>query len=233
MLAKAYDVESDARIKNITGRTSGESALAAVRKLQVTDYLYVDRGKNPGSTQRGFIAQEVEKVLPGAVTTGPGVVPDIFERAVATDFDANTGLLTVSFQKPHGLATNEVVKLMLPHQEAEFRITAKPSPTQFVVKAESQPEKVFVYGRVVKDFRSVDYDRIFTTGIAAIQELDRKVEAQAAALKDSEARVAELEKKVSQFSALESEMAALKKLVAGLASPALAKPVGGRTVAAR
>jgi hypothetical protein len=34
-----------------------------------------------------------------------------------------------------------------------------------------------VYGKEVDDFNTVDYDRIFTIGISAIQELSKKVDA--------------------------------------------------------
>lgn len=39
---------------------------------------------------------------------------------------------------------------------------------------------MLVYGKQVSDFRTVNYDHIFTTSIGAVQELARKVEAQEA-----------------------------------------------------
>ena len=57
------------------------------------------------------------------------------------------------------------------------------------------PKRVFVYGKEVADFLAVDYNRIFSTGISAMQELSKQVQA----LRKSEARVAELEQKVSRL----------------------------------
>ncbi|MFM8487878.1 MAG: cell division protein ZapB, partial [Bacteroidota bacterium] len=39
----------------------------------------------------------------------------------------------------------------------------------------TQPEKVFVYGEEVNDFRQVDYDKIHNLNVSATQELARRV----------------------------------------------------------
>ncbi len=214
--AASFWVRSDARIKAPIGPVSGETALAKVRQLRVTDYKYLDSVALGRQDKRGFIAQEVEKFLPEAVNRTTGVVPDIYTPAGGIEFEPATKLLTLALHKPHGLTTNDVVKLVLPDKESEFKVIGVPTPTNFVVKAEGKPGQVFVYGRRVKDFRSVDYDRIYTTGIAAVQELAQRVDQQSDALRRSAARVAELEKKTERLAAMEAEMAAMKKQLAGL-----------------
>jgi hypothetical protein len=79
---------------------------------------------------------------------------------------------------------------------------------KFVVgKCERKPAQMFVYGKEVPDFLSVNYDRIFTTGISAIQELHKIVQAK-------DARISALEEKAGKVEALEREVAALKKQLA-------------------
>ncbi len=39
-----------------------------------------------------------------------------------------------------------------------------------------ETEKIFVYGKKVDDFRTLDYNHIFTAGIGAIQELSKQNE---------------------------------------------------------
>ncbi len=61
---------------------------------------------------------------------------------------------------------------------------------------------MFVYGREVNDFRTVDYDAIAMLNVSATQELHRLVQSQAAeiaALKQQTARIAELEQKMAQI----------------------------------
>lgn len=221
--AEKFFTTSDARIKEITARTAGPASLESIRKLQVTDYLYVDKISSGRRPQRGLIAQEVEKVLPDAVSQNTGVVPDIYTLALTNSFDAQSKALRITIAKPHGLKVDDIVRLIMKTGPTEVKVIAVPSASSFVVTAESQPGKVFVFGKQVNDFRTVDYDRVFTTGISAIQELDRQVqalkksEARIAELEAKAARVAELEAKAARVDALEQEMAELKKLVAGLA----------------
>jgi hypothetical protein len=210
--AKAYDVESDARIKDINGRTEGDDSLSQIRQLKVTDYHFVDRISQGDAIQRGLIAQEVEKVLPEAVVRSTAVIPDIYSPSVASVFNPDGKTLTVRMDQAHGLKPNDVVRLLSESFQEEFSVLQTPSPTSFVVQSENPVEKVFVFGRQVNDFRSVDYDQVFTTGISALQELDRQVQA----LKKSEARVAELEAEVARVDSLEQEVKALKELVAQL-----------------
>ena len=230
ILAGAFDVNSDMRIKQITGRTGGPSALESIRQLQVTDYTYVDTIGSGRGLQRGFIAQEVEQVIPEAVTRGPGVVPDVYARAEALRYDAGTKALTISLQKPHGMVKDEVVSLVFEGKQEEFKVTAVPSATEFVVTTPSQPAKVFVYGRRVSDFRTVDYDRIFTTGISAMQEMARQNEAlqkRVAELESRERQVTALQKRVTELEGLERQVADLQKLVRQVAERQSPSPRAG------
>ena len=99
-----------------------------------------------------------------------------------------------------------------------------PNSTNFVVGMTNAPKQLFVYGKQVDDFLSVDYNRIFTSGIGAIQELAKQVET----LKATAARVAELELKAARVDGLEREMTELKRAVARLAEA----QKGNRPVAA-
>jgi FtsZ-binding cell division protein ZapB len=55
---------------------------------------------------------------------------------------------------------------------------AVPDANTFVVDwtGEAATDKVFVFGKKVSDFHTVDYDRIFTLNVSATQELARRVE---------------------------------------------------------
>ena len=62
-------------------------------------------------------------------------------------------------------------------------------------------EQVFVYGREVKDFRTVDYDAIAMLNVSATQEMKREKDAEIQALdrqlKEKDAKIAVLEAKVA------------------------------------
>lgn len=228
------NVFSDARVKRIIDRSDNRQDLETIQKLQVTDYRMVDTVTEGESLKKGFIAQEVEALIPEAVTATARIVPDIYSLPRSFRFEKQDQTLAVTLPKPHGLKAGDKVRIIADDSQLEVNVTEIPSATKFVVgKVEKAPTQIFVYGKEVPDFRALNYDRIFTTGIGAIQELARSVEA----LKKSETRIAELEQKTSRMAELEQkaarvdtlerEMAQLKKLVAGLAEAQAPKQVAG------
>jgi len=178
-------------------------------------------------------------VIPGAVTRTVEFVPDIFSVATAAVYDPAAKTLALTLTKDHDLKVGERVRLHLDGGRLDLPVVAVPSPREFVVEnCERAPEKVLVYGRQVNDFRTVDYDRIFTTSVGALQELKKEKDAEVSALrqenaslrnrlaaleqgvaewKHRQAHVAELEARPAQVTALEQEVAELKRLVTELA----------------
>jgi hypothetical protein len=210
-----FDAASDARIKEIVDRSDTRQDLATVRQLQITDYRKVDKVQFGGRLEKGVIAQEVEGIVPEAVSTSTNYIPNIYAKATAVSCTNQTLLVTMA--KPHGLAVGDQVELITDQETLRVRVTAVPSPLVFAVEAgKSAAAQVFVYGKEVGDYRSVNYDRLFTTGLGAIQELAKRMDA----VEAREARMAELEHKASQVADLQQEVADLKKLVAQLADAA-------------
>ena len=76
----------------------------------------------------------------------------------------------------------------------ERAVTDVPSNRQFTVADwdEAIDLGVFVYGKYVTDYLTLDYDRLFTTGIGAIQELAQQLEAKETRISELEADVVRL-----------------------------------------
>lgn len=202
---------SDQRIKEDFHRSDNADDLTRIRQLKVTDYRMKDRIQYGTNVRKGLIAQEVQEIIPGAVFTEKGVLPDLYSKPSSFHFDADRNALKLTLPKAHGLKTGETVRIYLNNNHKDFKVTEVTAPDTFVVSDVSvEPKSVFVYGREVDDFLSVDYDRVFTTGIGAMQELARKVET-------AEARLAQLEQRASRVESLEREVADLKKLVSRMA----------------
>ncbi len=229
ILCPEFNATSDSRIKKIVGVSDNRRDLETIQKLKVTDYHMIDWVAGGNGLKKGFIAQEVKAIIPEAVSTTTNFIPDIFSLPSTFEFDGAARTLSVTMTNAHGLKAGDRVRIITEGKRLEVNVTEVPSAERFVVaveKSETQPKKLFVYGKEVPDLHDVNYDRIFTTGIGAIQELARRVEK----LETREARLAELEKKAAKLETLETEVAELRKLVGRLAaSAAKATPV---TVAA-
>jgi len=191
--AAAVDIASDSRIKTQQETSDGALDLAVLRKIQITDYRHIDVPGNSGRLQKKVIAQQVEKVYPQAVGTGKGVVPDIYKQA---------SLKGGWVQLATNLKQGERVRLISQKGDDVYAVL-EVGVGSFRTALEEDTDKLFVYGREVNDFRSVDYDAISMLNVSATQALDRKLEL------EHKENVA-LKEKVE---GLEARLAALEKLI--------------------
>ncbi len=168
---------SDKRIKKDFHLSENIADLATLRNLRVTDYRHIDEVTNGSALKKGFIAQEVEQVFPEAVTTAADFIPNVYAFSSKTKLTADK--LTISLDKNHEFAVGDEVKLILQDgTEKRKTVAAVADANTFVVDwtGEAAQEKIFVIGKKVADFHTVDYDRIFTLNVSATQELAREVE---------------------------------------------------------
>ncbi len=166
---------SDRRIKKNFQLSNKLNDLASLLKLNVTDYQHIDVITKGMDFKKGFIAQEVVQVFPEAISLTSEFIPNVYE--VATNSEKEGEVLRISLGKNHDFATGDEVKLIFPDGGKTMTVADVLSETAFTVEwAETAPEKVFVYGKKVEDFHTVDYDRIFTLNVSATQELAAQVE---------------------------------------------------------
>ncbi len=194
--SSSYIAYSDARIKDIVGRSDTGRDLAILNGLEISDYTFKDVVTRGSRTQKKVIAQQVESVYPQAVSRSTEVVPDIYQRATQKD-----GWVTLATD----LKVGERVRLIGEKEEGVHEVL-EIGDGAFRTEFAPASEKVFVYGREVKDFRSVDYDAISMLNVSATQELARKVvtlETENEALKS---RLASLEAMAARVAALEVAM---------------------------
>lgn len=174
IMASEFDAVSDKRIKTNIKNSNLISDLHNINDLRLIEYNYIDSISKGMEQQKGFIAQEVEQVLPDAVTKSSNYIPDIF--TLATKLSRNKEHVIIEIQKEHQLQIGDYIRLITSTGAFETDVKEIISENSFAVALEEFPEKLFVYGRKVDDFRAIDYDYIFSTGIGAIQELSEEIE---------------------------------------------------------
>lgn len=175
---------SDARIKEVVGRSNAQEDLARLRQIQVTDYRHIDRNTYGGKTHKKVIAQEVEAIYPEAVGRRTETIPNIYTQALSSVYDEATGQLTVTLTKAHELVIGDSVDLIHEDGKRETYCVETTTDVAFTVKATADTGNVFVYGKQVDDFRFVDYDSLFMLGVSAIQALSVEMDTVKQQLKD-------------------------------------------------
>jgi len=205
VVAPIYAVESDQRIKDILGITDGKQDLETLKRIEVTNYRMKDRVSLGGEVSKKVIAQQVESVLPQAVKKTTGTLPDIYQKAQA---EKGWVLLKSDLKK------GEKVRIIGQSGDQVYEVSAIAEPgspaseagARFQVSPALPDGKVFVYGREVNDFRTVDYDALSMLNISATQELIRQVESQGEELARLRDELAKARKEKQQLTAHVSEM---------------------------
>ena len=166
-----FTTSSDTRIKTNIQDIDDGVALSQLRLLKPKTYEYIDKVQRGADPVIGFIAQEVAEVLPRAVTKQTEIIPSIYAIASVVN-----GI--IQLDKAHDLVIGDKVKLM-PQHGGELLTNVKEVLSSFTFTSENEIEdgRVFVYGKEVTDFHTLDKNAIFTIGVAAMQEIDRTVQA--------------------------------------------------------
>ncbi len=163
VMASEFDAFSDARIKNVIGVSNSISDLNTLMQIKITDYRMKD-AKADIKPYKKVIAQQVEQVYPDAVSKTTNVVPDIY-----TVSNMENGYVALNTN----LKVGEKVKLIF-ENGTEMATVTSADAKGFKVDLNKTGD-VFVYGREVNDFRTVDYEAIAMLNVSATQELARKI----------------------------------------------------------
>jgi hypothetical protein len=195
---------SDSRIKKEIVDVEDVAALEILRLLKPKKYKYVDEVKRGTEPVWGFIAQEVRDTLPHATHLITECIPNIYQVAnvsasnviTLTNFDTSTldsnAVLKVfdKDDKEHLVTITDIVdehSIRVDEDLSEW--TGSIDETGNVVAG----NRLFVYGQQVDDFVFLKKDSIYTVATAALQEVDRQLQAEKEKVKSLEERLAVLE----------------------------------------
>ena len=198
--SSGFTASSDLRIKKVHGVSDGIADLSTLSQIQITDYHYIDSISAGTTPQKKVIAQQVESVYPQAVRLRFDYIPDMYCVAERADFDATAKTLKIHVAKDHTLKKGDKVQWIDENGERHYSDVKEAQDTKtFSVSADKQPAKVFVFGKGVSDFRSVDYDAISMLNVSATQELARQ-------LKDAQAQIEKLKSEKDQLNSTLNEI---------------------------
>lgn len=232
-----YYYLSDERIKTNIRDISDDEALVAFRKLQPKTYNYKDPLKSGYNSVYGFIAQEVEEVIPNSTLKDTGFIPNIYR---VCEIDNSSNILTFHFGtsgetiEQFDLSINDIIQIEdVSKNMIERTIINIIDETSIQVNDEYIPvhthdssgielsyNKVFVYGKKVDDLHRLGKDSIWTVAAAALQEVDRQQQSDKVRISELETEVTTLETEVTtlktQASTFETQITELLARVSSL-----------------
>ncbi len=174
--ASHFNAHSDIRIKKVQGISNSEADLASLMQIEITNYSMRDTISHGPILNKKVIAQQVAEVYPQAVTTNlTEVIPDIYQRAevqdgwimLATDLKIGerVKLITEEGAKVYGVSKVEADRF----QVSGLLVSPPASRSKAV-------PPLFVYGREVDDFHTVDYEAISMLNVSATQAQQKLIE---------------------------------------------------------
>ena len=224
---EAIFAHSDRRIKKDISEINDDSSLQKVRLLKPSYYKYRDpilRGER--RRVEGFIAQEVEEVIPGAVRKHTERIPNIMLMGTCVDDNNGNKIITIPEYNTADLEVdasgNIFTKLFVYTAEPQDYVPAPAikdedkanfendlttlkiievlSPTEIRVETSQElTDELFIYGQEVDNKCFLNKDKIFTIGISALQEVDRQLQAEREKTTMLETKASTLEADINNF----------------------------------
>ena len=207
---------SDRRIKKNIIDINDDDALQKLRLLKPKSYNYINEYQRGSETVFGFIAQEVSEVFPESVNIINEHIPNIYE--VGEVLQDNSGALTIiqfsNFNTNDILrdASNNIysnieivgeddksceIEIISIIDDSKIQINTDLSNNCLIT--DDNKKLVFVNGQRVDDFNNLNKSAIWTVTTAALQEVDRQLQAEKAKTATLEAQVADLLSRVSSL----------------------------------
>ena len=202
IVASTFSCFSDKRIKKNIFELNKNSSLEKIRNLKPSYYHRIDFLDKGTSQKIGFIAQEVENILPETSKIMYDYIPNIYKPGdCVLDFSNNYILTIRDFDTKDLLVdlSNNYLPLSL-HNE-DYHIVRNISICEVISSnkiridsnGEDISEMVIVYGQEVDDFHVLEYEHVFTHATAALQEVDRLLQSQRSRNEKLENKLRELQ----------------------------------------
>ena len=186
---------SDIRIKEDIQDINYNNALQMILAIELKTYKYIDKIEKGNNKEYGFIAQQIQKVIPDAVILEKSYIPNIMTVA-----NYDNKIITLPY-KP----INVIIKLKdkikcIDSNDIciEIEVYKIINELTFEIKdldKEYTYNKIFLYGTYVDDFHTLSRDHIYTLNVGAIHELHRLIKENSYIIKSREEDIIALEQK--------------------------------------
>lgn len=171
--ASGFTAYSDARIKeNVTDVSNHEK----LQHLRPVSYNFIDKYNKGPDVNYGLIAQEVEEVYPELVHMTSDYIPNIYKvchldsgktitlNEPLCDYDLKEGDNILIYTRSNDRVTTKIRKV---HDKHTFDIED--------VVDDDDANEVFVLGKMVNNFKSVDYIQLVPILLKQVQDLTEQL----------------------------------------------------------
>jgi len=193
---------SDLRIKDILEISDPKESLDIIKKIQVTKYSYKDILTKGNGVYTKVIAQQIKEFLPEAVSESSEFIPNIYQVCKILNKDNDVYFIKIE-ENSDDLKNSEIIKIV-DKDNKSIEVEVK-DYTEGIISFHSVKnsfevgDEIFVYGKKVSDFLSVDYDNIMCVNVSATQELSKIIDLQKEKIDHLEEKLSKIEDLLSRL----------------------------------
>jgi hypothetical protein len=185
--ASSYPGPSDIRIKKNIEIIDDAESLNIIRNIYPKKFTFIEDPEN--KEKIGFIAQDLDSIIPYVIHKESGYIPDIYEYAtIVFDEASDSHIITLKYIPNNVISKGSLLKIYVinkndPRKEMIINIEEIIDEKTFTIINKElnntvfdDDNKLFIYGRQIQDFNFVNYNIIQCIFISAFQELIRQFE---------------------------------------------------------
>jgi hypothetical protein len=182
-----YQSLSDARIKKNIRDIDDVQALEKILLIQPKKYNYIEKEKNKHDVI-GFIAQQIDEVIPEAISKSEGIPPNIYKNCLVN----NKREIFYSLPLDVVIDTDVIITDTEDGTGGRYKIK-EIYDDYFIIDKDIDRDEVFVKGYEIKDLHSLDKNYIYTLNVCATQELYKLIMEQREEINNLKNRLSTLE----------------------------------------
>ena len=190
--ATSFNIYSDFRVKKDIIDINTSEALVFIKTIEPKRFQYIDAKKGT-DTVYGFIAQDLEQIMPELVRTIPDYIPDIYDTADTIGYPGDSTKIIITLRNKTLTFDNLDTEINIKASRQSIfygesveiiyhlKILKILSNTSFVVEKDlklnlDSGHEIFIYGKKIDDFKYINQDIIYSISTAALQEFDKMVQ---------------------------------------------------------
>ena len=176
--ASEFNAHSDKRVKEILNERPIEKDLEYLDKVKIYDFKYIDKKFYSSRTKVGYMAQELEEYNKNLVNYSTNFIPNIFK-----EFDVRTVNKEhiIELDNDYDIKENDLIKIQIiksdgDHKMKELVILKKVNKLIYLSYSKNLSEvtRVFLYGKLVNDFRTVNWEQLIAINNNLIKHLKKE-----------------------------------------------------------
>ena len=190
-------ITSDKRIKKDIVDINLNDSYNVIQNINPVSFEYIDQTFGP-SKNLGFIAQDIQTLLPEAISKQTNYIPNIYSFVSSSgSLFENSTILTFNYNFSTSFISSPIKFFDNDNKEYLGKIVDVES-SSFKIQTESidiskLQSTYFIYGTEVNDYLTIDKDSIFTINVSATKQLIKQVHTLQEKVDTYESRISTLE----------------------------------------